>query len=63
VNEQIDKNNCGGCGSSYVCPSGLSCQGGACKCVASGCPGCALLSSPCCKSSTACGCTLLLACN
>jgi hypothetical protein len=64
VNEQTDKNNCGGCGTGHVCGTGLSCQSGSCACVASGCPSCPVLEGPCCKNSTTCGCAFFgLGCN
>jgi hypothetical protein len=57
VNEQTDRNNCGGCGTTSACLNGLSCVKGACSCVPSGCPACTvLLGSPCCTGG-ACGCT------
>jgi hypothetical protein len=59
VNELTDRNNCGGCGSSHACAGGLSCTGGMCSCVASGCPACTGLDDPCCASATKCGCAAL----
>jgi hypothetical protein len=56
VNEQTDKNNCGGCGSSHACSNNLACQSGACTCVASSCPGgIPFVTFACCVSSTQCG--------
>jgi hypothetical protein len=49
--------DCGGCSNS------LTCQSGQCQCSSGSCPGCPILYSKCCKSTTECGCRLLLGCN
>jgi hypothetical protein len=52
-----------GCGNTLACGScnnHLQCQSGKCTCVASQCTGC--FTPTCCKSSTQCGCQVVLSC-
>jgi hypothetical protein len=48
-----------GCGNTLncgTCSNHLQCQSGKCTCVASSCTGC--FGTPCCRSTTSCGCQI-----